>query len=67
MFPHVGVSQIVLILIVIVLLFGRKKLPEVGKNLGKAIRNFKRSMDEPDEIDITPKSAEKPEEKKNKS
>ena len=67
MFPHVGVSQIVLILVVVVLLFGRKKLPEVGKNLGKAIRNFKRSMDEPDEIDITPKAAQKPEEKKNKS
>ena len=66
MFPHVGVSQILLILVVVVLLFGRKKLPEVGKNLGRAIRNFKRSMDEPDEIDITPKAAEKPDEKKQK-
>ncbi len=60
MFPNIGFTEILVIAVVAVLLFGRKKLPEVGKNLGRAIRNFKRSLDEPDEIDITPKKEDKP-------
>lgn len=47
----------VLILIIIVLIFtGRNKLPELGEGLGRTIRNFKRSLSEPDEVDITPRS-----------
>ena len=68
MFPNIGLTEILVIAVVAVLLFGRKKLPEVGKNLGRAIRNFKRSLDEPDEIDITPKKedkTDKPDDKKN--
>jgi len=46
----------VLILIVIVLIFtGRNKLPELGEGLGRTIRNFKRSLTEPNEVDITPR------------
>ena len=41
------------------LIFGSKKLPEIGGGLGKAIRNFKRASSEPDEIDITPKDEKK--------
>ena len=40
--------------LVVVLLFGTKKLPELGSGLGKAISNFKRSYKETSEIDITP-------------
>lgn len=45
-----------LILIIIVLIFtGTNKLPKIGEGLGRTIRNFKRSLSEPDEVDITPR------------
>jgi sec-independent protein translocase protein TatA len=40
--------------LIVVLLFGTKKLPELGSGLGKAISNFKRSYKESTEIDVTP-------------
>lgn len=40
--------------LIVVLLFGTKKLPELGSGLGKAISNFKRSYKEGAEIDVTP-------------
>jgi sec-independent protein translocase protein TatA len=40
--------------LIVVLLFGTKKLPELGSGLGKAISNFKRSYKEGSEIDVTP-------------
>ena len=48
-------TQILVVAAVVAVLFGYKKLPDVSKMLGKSIRNFKRSLNEPDEIDITPK------------
>ena len=62
--PHIGTTELLVILGVAVLLFGYKKLPEVGKGLGHAIRNFKRSMNEPDEIDITPSKKDSDTDKK---
>jgi len=56
----IGMQELLVILVVGLLLFGSNKLPEVGSGLGKAIRNFRRAADEPDEIDITPKRKEKP-------
>lgn len=50
----VGPYQILLILLVVLLLFGAKKLPEIGGGLGRAIKNFRKATTEPDEIDITP-------------
>lgn len=49
----VGPYQILLVLLIVLLIFGAKKLPEIGGGLGKAIRNFRRASSEPDEIDIT--------------
>lgn len=48
--------------LIVVLLFGTKKLPELGAGLGKAISNFKRSYKEGSEIDVTP-AANTPERK----
>lgn len=60
MFGKVGIWQLVIIFGVFVLLFGYKKVPELGKTLGHGIRNFRKSLSEPDEIDITPsENAEK--------
>ena len=55
----IGMQELLLILVIVVLIFGSKKLPEIGGGLGKAIRNFKRASSEPDEIDITPKDEKK--------
>ena len=55
----IGIQEILLVLLVVVIIFGAKKLPEIGGGLGKAIRNFKRASSEPDEIDITPKGEKK--------
>jgi len=40
--------------LLVVLLFGTRRLPELGSGLGKAISNFKRSYREAGEIDVTP-------------
>lgn len=54
----VGPNQILIILLIVLLLFGAKKLPEIGGGLGRAIKNFRRATTEPDEIDITDKKRE---------
>lgn len=56
----VGPYQILLVLLIVLLIFGAKKLPEIGGGLGKAIRNFRRASSEPDEIDITEASRKEP-------
>ncbi len=55
MFGGIGMQELLIILVIILIIFGAKKLPEIGGGLGKAIKNFKRSLSEPDEVDITPK------------
>ena len=52
---NLGFSEIMLILVVVLLVFGAKRLPEIGSSLGKGIREFKRSMREvTDDIDAPP-------------
>lgn len=64
----VGPWQIVIIALVILLLFGGKKIPELMKGLGKGVRSFKEGINEIDEqindIADTPKKIE-PKEQKN--
>ncbi len=43
---NLGFWEIFLILLVVAVLFGGKKLPELGKGIGEAIKNFKNSMSE---------------------
>ena len=51
----IGPWQVILILLVVVLLFGAKKLPQIGKGMGEALRNFKKSVNDIDDAtDITP-------------
>jgi sec-independent protein translocase protein TatA len=51
----IGPVQLGILGLIVVLLFGTKKLPELGSGLGKAISNFKNSYREGSEIDVTPK------------
>ncbi|MET0555689.1 MAG: twin-arginine translocase TatA/TatE family subunit [Vicinamibacteria bacterium] len=39
-----GVGEIVLILVILVVLFGASRIPELGKGIGEGIRNFKKGM-----------------------
>jgi sec-independent protein translocase protein TatA len=50
--PNVGPLEIAVVLVIVLVVFGPKRLPELGKSMGKGIREFKGSlsMDEKDEI-----------------
>jgi len=49
MFENVGMGELLVILIVVLLLFGSKKIPEIAQGLGKGIREFKKSIKEVEE------------------
>jgi sec-independent protein translocase protein TatA len=49
-----GVQELLIILAIAVLIFGARRLPELGSGLGKAIKNFKSGISGQDEIDVTP-------------
>jgi sec-independent protein translocase protein TatA len=51
-----GLGELVIVLLILVILFSRR-LPDLGDSLGKGIRKFRKSLQEPDEIDITPDEA----------
>jgi sec-independent protein translocase protein TatA len=46
---NLGFTEIMIILLVVLLLFGAKRLPEVGASIGKGIREFKRSLSDTQE------------------
>ena len=50
-----GVPELLLILVIVIVVFGAGKLPQIGDALGRGIRNFKKSSSGNDEIDVTPK------------
>ncbi|MBL7178896.1 MAG: twin-arginine translocase TatA/TatE family subunit [Pseudomonadota bacterium] len=54
----IGMPELIIILVIILIIFGAGKLPEIGAGLGKAIRNFKGATAEPEK-----KESEKLEEK----
>ena len=47
----IGMTELIIILVIILVVFGAGKLPDIGKSLGKGIQNFKKSFNEDDEID----------------
>ena len=47
-FGNMGFMEILLILVVVLLLFGAKRLPEIGASMGKGIREFKKSITDVD-------------------
>jgi sec-independent protein translocase protein TatA len=46
MIPHLGMGELVVILVIVILIFGVNKIPQLGKGLGEGIRNFKSSIKE---------------------
>ena len=50
----IGMPELLVILVIILIIFGAGKLPEIGGAIGKGIKKFKKATHEPDEIDVTP-------------
>jgi sec-independent protein translocase protein TatA len=57
----IGIPELLIILVIILIIFGVGKLPEIGSALGKGIKNFKKSVNDKNEIanDDTKKQDEK--------
>jgi len=54
MFGSIGTPELLVIMLVILLLFGSKRLPELARGIGKGIRQFRRAMDDvKEEMDIS--------------
>jgi sec-independent protein translocase protein TatA len=49
MFGGLGMPELIIILVIILIIFGAGKLPQIGEGMGKAIRNFKKATSEKDE------------------
>jgi sec-independent protein translocase protein TatA len=65
--PNLGPTELIIILLIVVLLFGARKIPEIAKGLGKGIKDFKGALKEGDApaADET-KSVSKPAEPENR-
>ena len=68
MLGNLGFSELMILMVVILLVFGAKRLPEIGSSIGKGIREFKRSISDagdainsnPDERTQLPRSMDGP-------
>ena len=50
-----GMPELIIVLVIVLVVFGAGRLPEIGGALGKSIRNFKKASDGKDEIEIKSK------------
>ena len=55
-----GIGELLVILVIVLIIFGAGKLPEIGEGLGRGIRSFRKEVRKPDEIDVTPKPGGEP-------
>jgi sec-independent protein translocase protein TatA len=54
----IGTTELLILLGIVIVLFGARRLPELGAGVGKAIRNFKAGLSGQDELDVTPEKDE---------
>ncbi len=53
-----GIGELLVILVIVLIIFGAGRLPELGEGLGRGIRNFRKELRKPDAIDVTPEKRE---------
>jgi sec-independent protein translocase protein TatA len=58
-----GPAELIIIFVIVLVIFGVGKLPQIGDGLGKAIKGYKKAIDEDDLIDVTPKKSSEEEAK----
>jgi len=56
MFGSIGFTELILILVIVLIIFGAGKLPQLGEGVGKAIKGFKKSVHEADAIEAEAQS-----------
>jgi sec-independent protein translocase protein TatA len=66
MIGGIGMPELIVILVIVLIIFGANKLPQIGEGLGKGIRNFKKGIKDKEEINITSKKPEEISAEKNK-
>ena len=49
-----GIGELLIIIVIAMAVFSRR-LPDLGESLGRSVKKFRKAMNEPDEVDITPK------------
>ena len=59
LFGPVGPTELLLILLIVVIIFGARRLPELGKGLGEGIKNFKKGISGKESEDKSPDSERK--------
>ena len=47
-----GMTELLIILVIVIVIFGASRLPQIGRGLGEGIRNFKGALKEPPAIDV---------------
>ena len=55
-----GMPELIVLLVIVLLIFGVGKLPQIGEGLGKAIRGFRRSVSEPEPPSTLPEKDKPP-------
>ena len=53
-----GIGELVVVLVIVLVIFGAGRLPEVMGSMGKGVQAFKRGLKDPPEIDVTPGDAD---------
>ena len=61
---RIGPQEFIIVLIIVLIIFGPKNLPKLGKMFGKTMNNFKKGMEESEDEDATTAKAETKTEKK---
>ena len=59
--PNIGPLEIVIVLVIVLIIFGPKRLPDLGRSLGRGMREFKDSVTGKDKDELPEGSAENPE------
>ena len=62
--PNIGVPELVVILVILLLLFGAKKLPELARSVGDSAKELRKAMKDDDKVDNDKKQADQKQDSK---
>ena len=60
MFGTMGISELIIILVIVLIIFGAGKLPQIGEGVGKALRGFKKEVNDIPPPETAPPEADQP-------